>query len=71
MTGINNVMIRHFEFAYYCRVCFVHLHTVMCFFCAPRCLTYDLKQQGWNGVIINHVTLLKVRFLAWHSSPLF
>jgi len=30
-TGINNVMICHFEFAYYCRVCFVHLHTVMCF----------------------------------------
>jgi len=30
-TGINNVMIRHFEFAYYYRVCFVHLHTVMCF----------------------------------------
>jgi len=31
-TGINNVMIRHFESAYYCRACFVHLQAVM-YFC--------------------------------------
>ena len=70
ITGINNV-IRHFDFAFYCRVCFVHLHTVMCFVCAQLCLTFNLKQQGWNGVIINHEPLLKERLLVLRRSPLF
>jgi len=41
---------------YCCRVSFVQLHIDMCFCsCTNMFLTFNLKQQGWNVVIINHV----------------
>ena len=48
-TGINNVMIRHFEVSLFC----TSASYCCAFVCAPICLTsFNLKQQGWNGVIM-------------------